>query len=243
MNTTDAHPIAITQVHSADTSQTNARDTLAILSPSDPVKVALDQQAPGVLVSERLMLRPLDESDRSAFCTLIAASRSHLQAFSPLHMPDETDDALFDRQLARTKEGEHTGKACRRMICLLNGSMIGACNLNAIRRGLSAEADCNWWLAPHATGLGYATEALGLLMTHAFADMPAGLGLFRVLAGIQQENTASIALARRLGFERLSDEATYLHAADQWKLHDMYVLNCDAFLDQQRHERPRRNPS
>ncbi len=230
MNTTGTHTVASTQANTSDASQANARKTLAILSPSDPVKVAPCRHAPGVLVSERLMLRPLNETDRSAFCALVAASRSHLQVFSPLHMPGETDDALFDRQLARTKEGERTGKACRRMICLHNGAMIGACNLNAIRRGLSAEADCNWWLAPHATGFGYATEALGLLMTHAFADMPAGLGLFRVLAGIQQDNTASIALAGRLGFERLGDEAAYLHAADQWKLHDMYVLSCETFL-------------
>ena len=217
-----------TQTPTPTTAHTaHARESLARLSPADPVKVATGPAEPGVLRSDRLVLRPLCEHDRQAFITLMQQSRAHLERFSPLHMPDESDDALFARQLALTQAGEASGKACRRIACTRSDQesrIIGAFNINAIRRGLSVEGDANWWLGAHATGQGYATEGLLLLLAYAFADMPEGLGLHRVLAGIQKENAASRTLAARVGFVGLGDEKTYLHAGDKWDLHEMFAV-------------------
>lgn len=183
----------------------------------------------GSLRTARLELRPLAEGDREEFLRVIAESRVHLARFSKLHMPGESDEDLFARQLALSAEGERTRRACRRVAVASPGRIVGAFNLNTIRRGLAWEADANWWLAPSAVGFGFASEAMSALLSHAFADLPEGLGLHRVLAGIQAENAASLRLAERLGFRRSGPERSYLHAGGKWDLHEMFEVGPDRF--------------
>lgn len=198
---------------------------LADLAPARPVRVP----PPELIRTERLVLRPLLESDGDEFCRVLRESRTHLARFSKLHMPGESDEDLFRRQLALTAEGDQSTRACRRIALLSPGRIVGAFNLNAIRRGLVWEADANWWLAPSAVGFGLASEALIGLLAHAFADLPEGLGLHRVLAGIQAENAASLRLAERLGFVRAGPHRSFLHAGGKWDLHEMFELGFERF--------------
>jgi RimJ/RimL family protein N-acetyltransferase len=64
-----------------------------------------------------------------------------------------------------------------------------------------------YWLHPDGRGRGAASEALELLVGHAFAD-PAGggLGLHRLEAGTDADNTASARVLRRAGFTRIATE-------------------------------------
>lgn len=195
------------------------------LTPTRPVEVL----APGAIRTARLLLRPLTEDDRVAFIEVVRASRLHLEPFSPLHLPDESDDALFDRQLGLTIEGDATGKACRRIAVDSDGRLVGACNLNTIRRGLSWEGDANCWLSADAEGRGYATEGMIGLLKYAFADLPDGLGLHRVLAWMQSDNTRSDRMVRRLGFERAGPDKSFLHAGGRWELHEKLILTPEAF--------------
>lgn len=201
-----------------------AREAIAGLKGGRPLEViGPDLRTP------RLLLRPLQPGDRDEFIRVVRDSRDHLADFSPLHMPGETDADLFERQLRLTLDGERSMSAWRRVALDPAGAIVGAVNLNSIRRGLSFEADANWWIAADATGRGYATESLAALLAHAFADMPAGLGLHRVLAGIQPQNTASRRLAERLGFRRLGPERSYLQAGGKWDLHEMYEVTPESF--------------
>jgi ribosomal-protein-alanine N-acetyltransferase len=190
-----------------------------------PVEVLL----PDAIGTPRLKLRALVAGDRGEFTRVMQESREHLARFSPLHMPGENDEELFDRQLALTTGGDESGRACRRVAVEGAGRIVGAVNLNAIRRGLTWEGDANWWIAATAGGKGYATEALAALLTHAFADMPDGLGLHRVLAGIQSDNEASLRLAARLGFVRAGPGKSYLHAGGKWDLHEMHSVSPEGF--------------
>lgn len=58
----------------------------------------------------------------------------------------------------------------------------------------SGETEIGWHLHPDAWGHGYAAEAAGRVLAHAFAH-----GLDRVLAVTHPENTASQRVARRIG--------------------------------------------
>lgn len=178
---------------------------------------------PVVLRTPRLVLRPLSEGDAEAFVRTVRQSRDHLEAFSKLHQPGETDVQLFARQLQLTEQGERTGQAMRRMMFTHGGELVGACNLNAISRGLSCVADANWWVAAGCLRRGYALEGLSALMAHALADPPEGLGLDEVCAHIQRENAASIGLALRLGFVIRPGARTYLQTGERWSLHDLWT--------------------
>jgi len=103
--------------------------------------------------------------------------------------------------------------------------LIGGVTLYAIDRA-QGRADIGYALRPAHWGHGIAREALQLVLTHAFD----GLQLRRVEADIDPRNTASCALAQRLGFQRegllrerwlvadeLCDSALYGLLASDWR--------------------------
>ncbi len=200
----------------------SARDALADLAPLRPVIV----ESRSLLRTSRLTLRPLRESDRDEYLRVIRASRDHLDRFSPLHRPGESDDDLFLRQLELTEAGDRNGTGWRRVGVLDDGRIAGVLNLNAIRRGLCLEADANWWIAADCIRRGLAVEGVRAMLDYAFLDLPKGLGLHRVFAGIQPENEASLRMAARLGFVRVEGGvSSYLHAGGRWERHDVYVAD------------------
>jgi RimJ/RimL family protein N-acetyltransferase len=60
----------------------------------------------------------------------------------------------------------------------------------------NAELGC--WIVPGEQGEGYATEATGLCLDHAFDD----LGLHKVVARVFEHNDASMAVLDKLGFQQ-----------------------------------------
>lgn len=191
-----------------------------IASPSLPIRIEL---SPPELRSDRLILRPLAATDRQAFIRVVRASRSHLDRFAPLHRPGESDRALFERQLQLTRDGDRTGKAFRRVAILPDGTLAGAFNLNAISRGLESRADVNFWVAANLAGQGIATEGLRALVDYATADLPAGLGLHLIEAGIRRGNVASARVVEKAGFTRRV-ERTHICTGEDWVLHDLYAF-------------------
>ena len=67
------------------------------------------------------------------------------------------------------------------------------------------------------------TEALRAAIGYAFGD----LGLHRLKANIQPENIASIALVRRLGFQREGFSPRYLRINGEWRDHERWALLSD----------------
>jgi len=196
-----------------------SRELLGAMAPLPALEVA-DR---AVIRTARLVLRPLAEHDRAAFIDLVRRSRAQLDRWSALHRPGETDGELFERQLELTRAGERRFTAARRAVLLGDGTLVGACNLNSISRGLQFESDCNWWIGSEFAGRGLASEALLALSGYALRDLPDGLGLHRVFAGIRPDNGASIAVARKCGFARQQQVKSYLNVGGVWELHDMYV--------------------
>lgn len=196
------------------------------LMPATPVRVeAVAPDAPAEILTPRLRLRPLTETDRPAFCELHDRNREHLEAFLPLGAPDQPSDSIFSRQLELTTLGDTTGKAFRRIaVDLETGELVGAFNLVVIRRGLEWDADIGCWLAAAHTGRGLAGEGLAAMLSYSFADLPEGLGLHAIVGFIVPENTASQRLAARFGFERQTGGATHMTTGDRWQLHEQWKL-------------------
>lgn len=196
------------------------RRLLARLAPERAVEVV----APRGIVAGRMTLRPLHESDREPFLAAISASRAHLERWIPLNNPCESDDAFFERQLQLSATGDSEGTSWRRIGVLSSGEIVGGFNLNAIARGLQSSADMNWWIASGYTRQGLAREGILSTLRHAFADLPVGLGLHTIHAGIAPANLASIRLALSLGFRPDPGVQSYLRVGERWELHDIYAM-------------------
>jgi ribosomal-protein-alanine N-acetyltransferase len=69
-------------------------------------------------------------------------------------------------------------------------------------------------------------QALHMVLERAFGE----LGLHRVEANIQPENTGSIALVRGCGFRREGFSPMYLHIAGEWRDHERWALLADDLI-------------
>jgi [ribosomal protein S5]-alanine N-acetyltransferase len=183
-----------------------------------PVQV----EAPGVLVTPRLTLRPLKAGDRSAWTELVESSREHLRGRMNVVSDNESAAHAFERVLGASEEGEQRGTQWRRVVVLPGGALAGMVHVLGISRGAEFAGDAGWWIAPALCGNGIASEAGTAMLAHAFRDLPEGLGLHVVRGGIAPDNIASKKAAARVGFARVPGAFTRVRIGEGWQEQELW---------------------
>jgi len=93
-------------------------------------------------------------------------------------------------------------------------------SLSEIIRGPFESCFISWDCDLALEGKGYASEAVGAVITTAFST----LGLHRIEANIVPENKRSIALAKRCFFRYEGSSPSYLCIRGVWREHQHWVL-------------------
>lgn len=101
-----------------------------------------------------------------------------------------------------------------------DGRVLGTVELSQIARGNFQSAYLGYRIAAEHRGQGYMTEALQLVLGHAFRT----LRLHRVEANVEPGNDRSIALVRRAGFTREGFSRRYLKLGGRWRDHERWAL-------------------
>lgn len=162
-------------------------------------------------IEPRVYIRPLMSADRTEFLDLMQRS---VELHHPWISPPTTGP-MFDSYLRRLSREDHTGL----LICeRLSDAIIGVINLNNIVRGSFLSASLGYYVGAPYTGLGYMTDGLELVCRHAFERM----GLHRLEANIQPDNTRSLELVRRCGFENEGLSRDFLFIAGAWRDHERW---------------------
>jgi len=177
-----------------------------------------------------LALRPLEESDRDEFCRVLRISRGSIAQHVPVAAGDEPEETVFEQWLTLTEQTERDLTSRRRIAVATRdhpggpraGTILGSFNLTNIDRGLEWTADANWWVAADQRGRGVATTAVRMMLDHALAPLPEGLGLTRVTIGIEPRNAASRRVAARCGFVECKGPGVYLDKGEEWSKHDLF---------------------
>jgi len=195
-----------------------------MIDPTSPSPFVLPP-APAELVleTERLVLRPIVETDLEA----MAAYRGDPEVCRYLPFPPQTADDIRQRSGhlfgSTSLEGEHGGVNVG-IVRRDDGAFLGDLvlfHLDAVH----GTVEIGWVIRPDAAGNGYATEACRALVDAAFRIY----GVRRIVARIAAENTASARLAERLGMRlesrlienewfkgRWGDELDYAILAREW---------------------------
>ena len=159
------------------------------------------------LTGSSVVLRRFAESDADA-CVEACNDPVTRTWLGHLPSPYTRDVALG---YIRTRENEHAeGTALHWAAAPVGGGpAIGAFSLMGIRDG---RAEVGYWVHPAARGAGVATQAVRLMVQHAFAERASGgLGLRRLVLARAEGNDASGTVAERAGFRRYGVE----HQAEQ----------------------------
>lgn len=156
------------------------------------------------------VIRPVTAADEAAFTAAARASRK-------LHRPwvqAPCDAEAFGRYLARFDSTTHHG-----FVVEVDGQLAGAIHLTNIIKGAFCSGYLGYYAFAGFEGQGLMTQGLNAVVQHAFKD----LGLHRVEANIQPGNAASIALAKRCGFQLEGYSPKYLKVAGRWRDHERWA--------------------
>ena len=162
----------------------------------------------------RVHLRGLQATDQTAYLHAVRSSR---RLHRPWSYPADTAErfaGLLDRPAAETY-----------LILRKDDALTGTATLGNIVLGGLHGAYLGYEAFVPFDGRGYMTEGLSLVLRHGFR----ALGLHRIEANIQPDNTRSIALAERLGFRREGYSPRYLKIGGRWRDHVRYALLAEEF--------------
>lgn len=140
------------------------------------------------LTAAGVVLRPLELADAEALYAAHSDEETHHYWSSPAHKSVEQTRAYIAETLA--VPGAHVWA-----ITESGGEALGRIGLFIEREGVG---EIGIIMRPEATGRGLASRALDLVLQHGFGP----LGLHRIAADIDPDNTSSISLFLRAGFQR-----------------------------------------
>lgn len=101
-----------------------------------------------------------------------------------------------------------------------DGVLVGAVEISRIARGNFQSGYLGYSILPAYRRRGYMTEALQLVLRHAFRT----LRLHRIEANVEPGNEASLALVRSAGFIREGFSRRYLKIGGRWRDHERWAL-------------------
>lgn len=178
-----------------------------------------------VLITERLMLRILDEDNAQSVSDYYLRNRDFHQPW----FSERNDEIFTARQQRKNLEVElrdfNIGRALPFWLTLRTDPqrIIGRFALTNMIHGSFRSCIASWHLDRKLTGHGYAAEAGQAAIAAAFNDYK----LHRIEANILPANDRSINLAEQLGFELAGYENRYLEINGEWEDHLHYVKLAD----------------
>lgn len=170
--------------------------TFELLKADDRLAQNIEPAVVPTLRTARLVLRPWTVEDRPG--EDVELDRASLRYMPPGAQPTySTWDEWYHRRARQTDEGQV-------MWCIADArtdEALGAVTLFDRAAPVRDRAEIGYWLYPDARGHGYAGEAIDAALAHGFASPTQdGLGLIRIDADTDAENTASQKLLRERGF-------------------------------------------
>mgnify|MGYP001167112831 CR=1 FL=1 len=161
----------------------------------------------------RVMLRRTSAEDRDEFIRLAKASTG-------LHHPwvwVPTTEQGFDEYLARFDQVSAVGF----VVCLREtGDIVGFVSISRIERGSYEKGVLGYGAFTPYEGRGYMTEGVRLAIEYGFHR----LGLHRLEADIQPENTASLRLAAKVGLRREGFSPGLIRIEGVWRDHERWAI-------------------
>jgi len=180
------------------------------------------------LQTARLRLLPVNESQAAGAAAFYQRNAAHLAPWDPPSPPDFATEAFQRVRLAKAAADVAAGALLRWWLQPLQDSsrLVGSIGLSQIARGPFQNAMMGYAIDAEFQGQGLMHEALQAAIDHAFSP---AVHLHRIQANVRPENSRSVALLQRLGFEDEGLAREYLYIDGAWRDHRLFALRNAAF--------------
>lgn len=170
-------------------------------------------------------LRPPHLFDASAWSRIRLRDQAHLENWEPSGVgrwEDRNGTLAWPSQWWALRALARSGQSLPFMICV-NGDVVGQVTVGNIVRGALCSAWIGYWVASHVVRGGVATASVAMLVDHCFAEG----GLHRLEATVRPENTPSLRVLAKLGFQQEGLFRRYLDVAGGWRDHYCFALTTE----------------
>lgn len=175
----------------------------------------MGSRAPEARIAE-VTVSPLVALDEDEFVAAVRASRALHRPWVDLADTHERFAALIERLSSNDQEAYLIRHDC--------GGLVGYVSISNIVRGAFQSAYLGYGAFAGHEGRGLMTQGLRAVIDVAFGE----LHLHRVEANVQPSNSRSLALVRRLGFEKEGFSRNYLKIDGDWRDHERWALRSPA---------------
>lgn len=162
---------------------------------------------------EKVLLRYVEFGDFEEMRILFRESRKFYKGLMDSPDTHEKFKAYVERNESETNE-------CFVICRVENGKIVGTINLSQIFRKAFQNAYLGYALGVKYIGKGFMTEAVKLILHHAFNN----LKLHRIEANVQPENLPSIAVLKRCGYTKEGFSRKYLKIGGKWRDHERWAI-------------------
>lgn len=175
-----------------------------------------------VLHGHRVSLRLLQQADAAAMLDYFQRNEAFLRPTDPPRPEGFYTLDWHQQRIEKACQDQLEDREYRFLLFKPEQAMhiVGTATLSAIQRGPFQACNLGYTLDEHAQGQGLMTEALRLLIDHAFGP----LKLHRIQANHLPDNLRSARVLQRLGFVREGYAPAYLYINGAWRDHVLNAL-------------------
>jgi ribosomal-protein-alanine N-acetyltransferase len=181
----------------------------------------LSRPADSVLIEGGdIYLRLPEMGDYEAWRRLRLESRRFLEPWEPTWAPDDLARTSFRLRVKRYEQDFARGLSVPLFLFLRGDhTLVGGLTLGYIRRGAAQSSMIGYWMGETYAGKGLMRSALDVVVPYAFEV----LRLHRIEAACIPDNTRSINLLEKAGFQREGYLRGYLKINGVWRDHVLYA--------------------
>lgn len=165
-------------------------------------------------MTDKVSIRPPDESDGTEF---LKAMRDNIKYHHPwTSAPLNLDE--YNNFLAKSKSDRN-----KSFLIIYDNNIAGVININEIILGAFKSAFLGYYGVKKFSNIGVMSNGMKLVIDYAFDT----LGLHRIEANIQPDNTKSINLVKRLNFTKEGFSPKYLFIDGKWCDHERWAITIE----------------
>ncbi len=137
--------------------------------------------------------------------------------------PVGSEGAVGFREYVRLIDGNARQGCSVPLVIQVGGRIVGQVNASGIIGGSFRSCTIGYWVAAPAAGRWIAPSAVAVLGDYLLAPEPGGRGLHRIEINVRPENTASLAVVRKLGLRDEGVRERLLHIDGGWRDHRSFA--------------------
>ncbi|MDP9445026.1 MAG: GNAT family N-acetyltransferase [Actinomycetota bacterium] len=172
-------------------------------------------------------LRPIRRRDAEAWAEVRARNREWLREWDATMPPGGEPWASGFGGMVREMRAQARQGRMLPFVVTYDGRLVGQVTVNNIVWGSARFGQLGYWVDQRYAGRGIIPTAVALAVDHAFQAM----GLHRMEVAIRPENTASLRVVEKLGFQCIGTASRYLHINGAWRDHVLFALTAEDVPD------------